>query len=387
MSKNIFTPPAVFSLHWLSFTIYCDERKAREILTMWELEDTLENTNHGGNGFRRIHQGLNGLKFYTQPVSQRKTDESTKDYGTPESWKDVDKINEQVRRDELREKSRQAITYCLIQMPGECVSTLSPERIREVFNYIISERIKINITRLDLAFDTQIISAKSVWHAIMADRIVTRASRDTFERYLNYTGTNDGISIGSRDSLQYLRIYTKVDEKSIFEGKFVRFELELHDERSTHCLLNLLVKPLHEWSGFCLSILRGYVEFQTKWWQKLVGESEKIWLRLEVKSSSVEKIETWLYDQVATSLATFLIAKRKKKISPGGEITYDLLAELQDLIKTGQRRLKEKHRIMIDKYDPNTKPSHAIFNLTSDQLIENFMQHAVTNRGGENDGD
>lgn len=297
-AKN--SSPTLFSLHWLAFTVYCDERKARDILSMWNLEDTLENKNHGGRGFRRIHEGLNGLKLYTQPIQQRKADDLSKDYdySKVENWHDLEKVDREVQRDMDREKRRQDITYCSIEMPGECVSSLLPEQIRVVMNYIILEKIKLKITRLDLAFDTQKFRVSTVWNTIMADKITTRASRDSMVRHLNATQTNDGISIGARTSLQFLRIYTKFDQQNHFTGKYTRFELELHDERATHCLLNLLVLPLDQWVTFSMSIARGYIEFHAQWWERFVGDVDKVWLRLEQKTPTVQRLETWLYDQV-----------------------------------------------------------------------------------------
>lgn len=346
---------------------------------MWNLEDTLEDTKHGGRGFRKIHQGLNAVKLYTQPIQQRKADDKTKEYDTssPESWDDMDRLNselERKNRDELKEKMRQAITYCNIELPGDAVQQISPNEIRKVFTYIIEKKIKINITRLDVAFDTRKFKVNDVWVALKKDKFKTRASRDSITRHENLTGTNDGISIGSRESLQFLRIYTKLDSESVFGDKpFVRFELELHDERATHCLLNLLVQPLENWAGFCMSLSRGFIEFDAKWWRDLTGDLQKVWLRLEKKIPTIQSAQDWIYEQVAPSLAMILLAKQKKKISPDGEITYDLLSELLKIVKTGQRRLKEKHRNMIDKYTPQAEPSYAIFRFDADKSIADFL--------------
>lgn len=211
---------------------------------------------------------------------------------------------------------------------------------------------RINITRLDLAFDD---------HTGVLD--IHRIAQDARDR--NFTGPakkvriiwsddqeNDiqgtTIYVGSEKSPVYVRIYDKAAERGFKDGHWIRVELQLRRDRSTAAVGEILN---HQDVGKVFSgVLRNYCCFRepvadtnkSRWpiaeyWDQLLNGAERIRLLISPgEPYNFRKTEESLIFQYGQALQVFAQIHGS---------FYDLL----DAARKAHPELKKKYKVAIDE--------------------------------------
>lgn len=213
-------------------------------------------------------------------------------------------------------------------------------------------------TRIDLAVDDrtgeiirfeEMIKSANQGHVISkwktATEIIKRELKDG--KIIGHT-----LSIGSRSSKMYLRIYDKAMEQRI-PGPWYRMELEIKDNRA-QVLQDILLFETGVGRVFG-GILNQYIRFvkpspdknksrweTEKWWLNLVNSVDKLSLTKKPRERSIEEVREWVKKQIGPTLAMLLIHDE-------GELT-----ELFRIIDSGKARMKQKHfRILQNACEDN----------------------------------
>jgi DNA relaxase NicK len=188
-------------------------------------------------------------------------------------------------------------------------------------------KIAHNITRFDVAFDDfhGLLDMKNIhWEAIAGNYV------SIFESYAAIC-SNKGITveIGSVSSDIMFTIYDKAAEQAgkckenekkqeILSKHWVRFEMQLRDERAREFIQNLFKCPLGELFG---GVLNKYLRFVTpnksdsnkkrwnsrKWWTKFVNTAKIIKLNSKGKPNyNLEKCEDFVYGHCGNAISTLI---------------------------------------------------------------------------------
>lgn len=214
------------------------------------------------------------------------------------------------------------------------------------------------ITRLDLAIDdfgTKYFSMDSLVEILESGAYVSK-----FRKWQNLVDYNLGstrektghtIYLGKRQSSLFLRIYDKALEQNTASSSWVRWELELKEERAERAVKHLIDKD--NLGSVCMSILSNslrLIELDNSnksrcsvnpVWQKFIDNIRPLSLYVSPPEKTISRIEDWFNKQVAPSFATLFIAN-------DGDITC-----LSRFIDNGMSRLNKSHLDALDKYCPD----------------------------------
>jgi hypothetical protein len=193
--------------------------------------------------------------------------------------------------------------YHLI-IPGDACEYLGVEKLKPLL-------YNLRLTRFDLAFDDFPLSPARVLEEFKAGRVRTKIRRDSFSEQYNAKG--DSIYIGKRGSgTQYLNVYNS--------RGFVRAELRLSGERAEKARDDFLCSNEKTFASFAISRLRDCLDFiepesdvnvsrakLQEWWQLFVQDIARANVKLTPKPvAAIQKMATWLHQNVAASLVTYL---------------------------------------------------------------------------------
>ncbi|NLY61716.1 MAG: replication initiation factor domain-containing protein [Clostridiales bacterium] len=202
-------------------------------------------------------------------------------------------------------------------------------------------------TRIDLAVDDktgQIIKFKEMIKFANKGHVISKwkTTTEIIKRELK-DGKIIGhtLSIGSRSSKIYLRIYDKAMEQGI-SSPWYRMELEIKDDRA-EVLQNILLFETGVGRVFS-GILNQYIRFvipssdknksrweTAKWWTELVDSVDKVKLTRKPKEKTIEEVRQWVKKQIGPTLAMLMIHDE-------GDMT-----NLLKIIHSGKYRLKQRH--------------------------------------------
>ncbi|NMB32723.1 MAG: replication initiation factor domain-containing protein [Clostridium sp.] len=216
----------------------------------------------------------------------------------------------------------------------------------------LMDRIMVNdgvCTRIDLAVDDKtgdLIKFNEMIRSANSGYVISKwkTSMEIIKRELkdgNIIGHT--LSIGSRSSKMYLRIYDKaMEQNQDLADKWYRMELEIKDDRA-EVLQNILL--FETGVGRVISgILNQYIRFvkpgndknksrweAEKWWTDLVDSMDKLTLTKRPEDKSIEEIRDWVNKQIGPTLAMLML--------------YDEgdLEGLFKIINSGKHRLKQRH--------------------------------------------
>ena len=310
-------PHTVFSFDWLSLTFFGCLDAVMPLLTLLNLSE-LEEVGHGGIGFRRILSGANGFQVYLDPVS-----------------------------------TEPGQTFVSLRFPGRCLKALGMEKFSEAFDWLSQEGqqgSRWEVTRLDLANDTQEFGVQAFVDAYFEGKVICKA-----RRYNEYRSSGEGHTfyLGSRESTAMLRVYHKMDGDSFGEQPFTRVELELKGERATDAFIRICTWKIEQWASEAAKLLNGFIQVETDWWADWVGRLGRAWLALKRNAPTIQKMRNWLYSQVAPSLVTVLQALSS------GECDR-LNSEIQAIVQYGQKHQKKHHKRLVEAYQPDTALSFLV---------------------------
>lgn len=217
--------------------------------------------------------------------------------------------------------------------------------------------MSVKFTRIDIALDDfdDVLNITELQASIQQGDIVSRARQAKYYLDTNMAGekTGEGISIGSRTSESYYRIYDKALEQIARnlgekeDGNWVRVEVEFKQNKAQTIAERIAegaaIGPLLQ------GILRADVQFKAhkdsdsnkrRWpllpqWDTFLNNVGGIQLVQEPKKRTLEDVDQWLVKQVAPSLA--LIVK-----AAGGD-----LDRLNIYVAYGSGRLSKRHLAML----------------------------------------
>lgn len=229
-----------------------------------------------------------------------------------------------------------------------CRQHESKESILRLLDRINASKGKL--TRIDIALDDHtgdLIPFRKIKKDIIKGNIVTRwkssvefNKRDTDGKILGET-----ISLGSRTSDTYIRIYDKALEQRT-EGVWNRIELEIKKKNAEEVQRILAERTI---PAIFKGVLNNYLRIvipnendtnKARWktrpyWEKIINDIDKIKLSQKAEEKTVDETKAWLKRQIAPSLAVV-------SITENGDDTF-----FKQLIEDAIEELKPKHQRMI----------------------------------------
>lgn len=180
----------------------------------------------------------------------------------------------------------------------------------------------INISRLDIAIDdigTSFFSVEDVYQFLDSGRCVSRfRTFDSHKHKSISTGVITGYTIylGSRQSELMLRIYDKALEQKDFNNSWVRWELELHNDRAV-----AFVEEFVKAGSLCpvtFGILSNYVRLidmdsprradcsTNQTWTEFISNYDRIKLYVPSEERTIEDKMEWFDKQVGPTYSKIM---------------------------------------------------------------------------------
>lgn len=210
----------------------------------------------------------------------------------------------------------------------------------------LARSARINITRLDLALDTNVKLIDKIRASIDNKKYISKSRSISYICKSGKESTRtETIYIGSRSSDLMIRIYDKAVEQGIEEIDWERWEIVLKKEKIKEAI-PLLKKDI---SQTFRSILYTYFRPLKKvesnksrskvesWYLKFLGKVEKISLYRDPSQKTIEDKWNWVEKQVAPTLSLLALA-------------FDNTEFLSGLALGNTDRVKQKDLDLIQKY-------------------------------------
>lgn len=220
----------------------------------------------------------------------------------------------------------------------------------ELFSYILSDDSS-NVTRLDVAFDdhTGVINIKKFDKSCEKQFVSTR-----FRDYgvtKSYVNNNITLYFGSQKSDTLFRCYNKAAERNREEeGHWIRFEMQLRNERALQFLLSYFQNECDiglTFKGVLNNYLRVIVPSESdsnkwrwrtaRWWSRIIGNVDKISLysRKDVEYNFFQ-LKNYVVNQAGNAIDCMI-----------GLIGVE---EFQKEIKARESNPNPKYKYIADKY-------------------------------------
>lgn len=299
MALNVKKNDLIFSLDWLSLTVWLPLEELKPFLAQFIDLDTLEDSGHGGIGFSQLFWGKHGFQLYANPTNVKEGDK----------------------------------TYCSLRLPGEALRAVGLENLVQFYTSLCECGIRTNCTRFDVAFDTQRFMVQDVIDARASGELECRAA--VFREIRELQGdelTGHTVYFGARSSEAMLRIYYKTDGHSFGNDPFTRVELELKGERASFHFMELMANAMTDWCVVAGAWLTAFIQVGREWWMAFVAGFRAFWLRLSRPPETLERMGKWLRKQVAPTLACYLAA------TTGGDVA-EMFESFRDFGREGMKRL------------------------------------------------
>jgi hypothetical protein len=254
-----------FRLDWLTFTVWSDVHEvAIFALRLLGLEGDLSHFEllpHGTMGFSSVYRHSSGMRLSGDAVS----------------------VKGQV--------------YCTVSMSGEVASCCSAESLVEGFGDLGRQGIRYNISRLDLAFDTDQVKPLDIYDAVGGKRFRSHVEQESLMRlHMPFAGEpSDTVTFGSRTSERFLRVY-------LGHGA-TRVELECKGARALQVFEDLLSRDVGLWPRRALAHILDFADFECVPWHAFCDGVVRANLTVGYVQSSIEQTRNWIWTQVAASLA------------------------------------------------------------------------------------
>lgn len=203
----------------------------------------------------------------------------------------------------------------------------------------------INLSRLDLALDTDFDILSKVLQSIQKD-LYSSKSR-SIKVISSLTDSNlqaDTLYIGSRSSLLMVRIYNKAIEQGV-DYPWFRVEIVLKKDRIVMAVPFLRQDISHAYAGILTNYFRPLQSLKgqkcrsptANYWIRFLGDIEKISLYSNPQCKTIEDKYAWLVNQVEPTIALLSTA-------------FEGDQWLQAVVKNGKKRLKEKDYRLLQKW-------------------------------------
>jgi len=330
----------IASIHWLSLTFWQPSPQhdiIPSVLDKLHLSSFIKRGNVAGRGYRQILFGEFEAKLYQFPYDSRHGE------------------------------------HFHLELTGDVCNFIEPAAYVSLFQWLQMHEVRFQVTRLDVALDTQVFDTNMIAQSVFENKIRTRVHRDNISRFHNLTGSADTLYFGSPSSDTRLRIYKKrvfefIGQKDDDWNKltlpeqyskdetrfsshpvfgvdyFTRVELQLRDVRANHLFMLFALQPIHDWVLLMASSINDFVSIQENYWASwLTDVPQGSLLKIKTPPKSIQKTTKWLHHQVAASLAMYIQALS------GGAYNETLIRELIDygrlVMGDGHKRVITEHKL------------------------------------------
>ncbi len=222
-----------------------------------------------------------------------------------------------------------------VNLPGEACEMLGTAGV-----LALVRELGLRLTRLDVAWDTDVLTPSMVRDAHAAGNAVT------FSRWHDWRENPDGRTfyVGKRGSDNDVRLLRVYDRRGL-----TRVELEVHGKRARMLWSVLDGAELADWSASCLAYLVDFVDFRDRqadsnigrcprldWWEDFTNGAGRLALPLPRKAPTLDSTKEWLEGQIAPTLS--LVA----------DYVPDATRWLADVLHDGRNRRKPHHAAMLN---------------------------------------
>lgn len=226
-----------------------------------------------------------------------------------------------------------------VNLPGEACELLGTAGV-----LALVRELGLKLTRLDIAWDTDLFTPADV---LAADEAGSSVTHSTYRKWMNERGKKNSGStfyIGRRGSDSDVRLVRFYDRRGP-----TRVEMELHGKRAQMLWSVLDGAELEDWSQGCLAYLVDFVDFRDRtqdknvgrcdrlpWWEDFTEGAGRLALPLPRKAPTLTSTQRWLEDQVAPALS--LVA----------DSVPDATKWLKWMLKDGKDRRRKHHTAMLN---------------------------------------
>jgi len=221
-----------------------------------------------------------------------------------------------------------------VNLPGDACEMLGTEGVLALVH-----ELGLKLTRLDVAWDTDLVTPEVVRAAHQAGQAVTHS------KFYKWMQSPEGSTfyLGKRGSDSDVRLVRVYDRRGP-----TRVELELHGKRAQMLWAILNGAELVDWSAGCLAYLVDFVDFrersdntnvgrcpQLDWWEDFTEGAGRLALPLPRRAPTLDSTQQWLEGQIAPALALV------------SEYVPDGTAWLAGVLRDGKSRRKPHHHAML----------------------------------------
>jgi hypothetical protein len=185
-----------------------------------------------------------------------------------------------------------------------------------LFDFIVTSKGAIHITRLDVAFDDHsgLLDISTLCEDTLHQNFISKFRK--FEVIQGNCGTT--IILGSRKSDCLLRIYDKAMERGKLDEHWIRVELQMRDNNA----LEYIKKQSQFTAGVMFSlVLNNYIRYvipsvsdvnkwrweSTEYWQNFVQTSERISIYSKPKVDyNLKRLENYVINQAGNAVDTYI---------------------------------------------------------------------------------
>lgn len=210
----------------------------------------------------------------------------------------------------------------------------------------LARSAKINITRIDLALDTDIKLINKIRKSVDNKKYISKSRNISYIcKSLENSTRTETIYIGSRSSELMIRLYDKAVEQKLDDVDWERWEIVLK-KRKIKEVIPLLERDISQtFRNILYTYFRPITSIESnksrskvsKWYLDFLGEVKKISLYIDPKEKTIEDKWLWLEKQVAPTMAL---------LSEAFENT-DFLGRLAE---SNYYRIKEKDLQLVRKF-------------------------------------
>lgn len=215
---------------------------------------------------------------------------------------------------------------------------------RLMFNLERSD--KINITRIDLALDTDIKLINKIRDVIDNNKYISKSRNISYIcKSIEGKSKTETIYIGSRSSELMIRIYDKAAEQKQNNINWERWEIVFKKKRIKEVMPYLKKNISQTFKNILFTYFRPLTELNSnksrskicKWYLDFLGKVEKISLYTDPEEKTIEDKWNWLEKQVAPTMALLSEA-------------FDNTEFLSMLAINNYYRIKEKDLLLVKKF-------------------------------------
>lgn len=224
---------------------------------------------------------------------------------------------------------------CAVNLPGEACELLGQVALQSLVR-----ELGLKLTRLDLAWDTDVFTPDVVQAAWNAGAAVTRS------KWYDWRENRDGKTfyIGKRGSDPDVRLMRFYDRR----GQ-TRAEIEVHGKRAQLLWGQLDDHDHKHWSQVGLAYVVDFVDFRDRsadanvgrcprlgWWEDFAEGAKRLYLPIPRKAPTLESQEAWLEGGVSGTLA--MVA----------DWSGDPVAYVRKLLAKGRANRSARQRALLD---------------------------------------